>query len=47
MTPEPIYPARVERGVRIPMRDGAQLAAELICPDAEGRLPASFRRLLL
>ncbi len=36
----PRYKVRVERNVRIPMRDGKTLSADLIRPDAEGRFAA-------
>ena len=36
---EPTYGVRIERNVRIPMRDGKTLSADLIRPDAEGRFP--------
>jgi putative CocE/NonD family hydrolase len=38
--PEPLLPTRLERNVRIPMRDGVRLAADLFRPDAPGRFPA-------
>ena len=40
MTSEPIYRVRIEKNVRIPMRDGIRLAADLFRPDADGRFPA-------
>jgi len=36
----PRYKVRVEHHVRIPMRDGTQLSADLIRPDRDGRFPA-------
>ena len=36
---EPTYDVRIERNIRIPMRDGKTLSADLIRPDAEGRFP--------
>ena len=35
----PKYGVRIERSVRVPMRDGASLSADLLLPDAEGRFP--------
>lgn len=35
-----VYRVRVEKNVRIPMRDGVTLACEVRRPDAEGRFPA-------
>ncbi len=40
MTSEPTYDTRTEKNVRIPMRDGVRLAADLFRPDAEGTFPA-------
>ncbi|MBI3454161.1 MAG: CocE/NonD family hydrolase [Candidatus Rokubacteria bacterium] len=40
MTSEGTYATRVEKNVRIPMRDGVRLAADLFVPDAEGQFPA-------
>jgi putative CocE/NonD family hydrolase len=37
---EPTCATRIERNVRIPMRDGVRLAADLFRPDTEGRFPA-------
>ncbi len=34
------YPVRLEKNVRIPMRDGVTLAADICRPDVEGRFPA-------
>ena len=34
------YPVRIEKNVRIPMRDGVTLAADVYRPDAGGRFPA-------
>ena len=39
----PKYAVRVERNVRVPMRDGTTLSADLIRPDADGRFPADHR----
>ncbi|MGE0607562.1 MAG: CocE/NonD family hydrolase [Pirellulales bacterium] len=36
---EPAYPVRIDRHVRIPMRDGLTLSADLIRPDEEGEFP--------
>ena len=36
---KPKYKVRIERNIRIPMRDGAHLSADLIRPDADGRFP--------
>jgi putative CocE/NonD family hydrolase len=33
------YNVRIERNVRIPMRDGVSLSADLICPDSDGQFP--------
>ncbi len=35
-----MYRTRIEKNVRIPMRDGARLSADLFRPDAEGAFPA-------
>ena len=40
----PIYPVRVERNVRIPMRDGVTLSADIYRPDSEQRFPALLLR---
>ena len=37
---EPQYDVRIDRNVRIPMRDGVHLSADLIRPDVDGRFPA-------
>ena len=37
---QPTHEVKVERNVRIPMRDGVSLAAEVYRPDASGRFPA-------
>ncbi len=37
---QPTHEVKVERNVRIPMRDGVSLAAEIYRPDAEGKFPA-------
>jgi uncharacterized protein len=34
------YPVRIDRSVKIPMRDGVYLSADLIRPDSPGRFPA-------
>ena len=39
MTSEPSYPTRIEKNVRIPMRDGVRLAADLYRPDTDGAWP--------
>src|SRR5580704_979485 len=36
----PKYKARVESGIRIPVRDGTRLSARVVRPDAQGRFPA-------
>ena len=36
---EPRYNVRIERNIRVPMRDGKTLSADLIRPDADGRFP--------
>ena len=36
---------RIKRDVRIPMRDGVQLSANLFLPDAEGPFPVIFQRM--
>jgi predicted acyl esterase len=38
-SPEPEYPIRVDRAVRVRMRDGVELAAVVVRPDATGRFP--------
>jgi hypothetical protein len=45
VTSQPIYRTRVERNVRIPMRDGVRLAADLFRPDADGPFPAVLEYL--
>lgn len=42
--PEPIYQVKLECGVRIPMRDGVRLAADVYLPDAPGRFPVVLQR---
>lgn len=37
---QPMYRVKVERNVRIPMRDGITLAADVYRPDAPGKFPA-------
>ena len=37
---EPKYQVRVERNVRVPVRDGKTLSADLVRPDHDGRFPA-------
>src|SRR5262245_27125283 len=37
---EPRFKVRLERNLRIPMRDGKTLSADLIRPDAHGKFPA-------
>ncbi len=37
---KPLYPIKTERNVRIPMRDGVTLAADVYRPDAPGKFPA-------
>lgn len=36
---EPHFSVRIDRNVRIPMRDGVHLSADLIRPDADGQFP--------
>src|SRR5215470_15782040 len=38
--PERRFAVRVERSVRIPMRDGLHLSADVILPDVSARFPA-------
>jgi len=38
------YAVTVERGVRVPMRDGVTLAADVFRPDAPGRFPVVLQR---
>jgi putative CocE/NonD family hydrolase len=38
------YKAKVENGVRVPMRDGVGLTADVYRPDAEGRFPTILTR---
>jgi putative CocE/NonD family hydrolase len=49
MSEHPVIAARhgvrIERNVRIPVRDGARLAADLVRPDEEGRFPAVIEYL--
>ena len=40
MTSEPTFRVRIQKNVRVPMRDGVRLAADLFRPDAEGAFPA-------
>ena len=40
VTSEATYRTRIQKNVRIPMRDGVRLAADLFRPDAEGAFPA-------
>jgi len=37
---QPTYKARVDRHVRVLLRDGVELAAVVVRPDADGRFPA-------
>src|SRR5262249_56653434 len=37
---DPRHHVRIERSVRIPMRDGMYLSADLIRPDVPGKFPA-------
>lgn len=41
---KPAYSVKVDRNVRIAMRDGTHLAADLYRPDAEGRFPIILSR---
>lgn len=41
---QPTLTAKVERGVKIPLRDGVELAADLARPTAEGKYPAILVR---
>jgi putative CocE/NonD family hydrolase len=38
------YSVKVERNVRVPMRDGTELSADVFRPDAEGRFPVLIIR---
>jgi len=40
----PRYQSRVENGVRVPMRDGVELLADVYRPDAAGRFPSILVR---
>ena len=42
---EPIYGFRILRDVKIPMRDGVKLSANIFLPDTEGRFPVIFERM--
>ena len=37
---EPKYKVRLVRDVRVPVRDGITLSADLLRPDTDGRFPA-------
>jgi len=37
---EPRFAVKVDAAVRVPMRDGVELAARIARPDAEGKFPA-------
>jgi predicted acyl esterase len=39
-SPTPVYGIFVEKDVRVPMRDGASLMADVLRPDGDGRFPA-------
>lgn len=41
---QPTFTAKVERGVKIPVRDGVELAADMARPTAEGRYPTILVR---
>ena len=41
---KPTYKVRMEQNVRVPMRDGVMLSADIYRPDAEGRFPALLLR---
>ncbi|MCO5297401.1 MAG: CocE/NonD family hydrolase [Fimbriimonadaceae bacterium] len=41
---QPTFTAKVERGVKIPVRDGVELAADMARPTAEGKYPAILVR---
>ena len=41
---QPRYDVRVEFDVRVPMRDGTELSADIRRPDAEGRFPVILVR---
>lgn len=43
--PEPQYRVKILRHVKIPVRDGTRLAADLYMPDAEGRFPVVLEYL--
>lgn len=42
---EPIYGFRILRDVKVPMRDGVKLSANVFLPDTEGRFPVIFERM--
>lgn len=41
---QPLYKVHVDANIRIPMRDGVTLAADVFRPDAPGRFPAILAR---
>src|SRR5262249_13604875 len=41
---KPTYQVRVEKNVRIPMRDGVTLAADIYRPDVNGKFPVLLLR---
>ncbi len=40
----PVYPVKIQMTVKIPMRDGVKLAADIYRPDAPGKFPAILLR---
>ena len=42
---EPIHDVRILRDVKVPMRDGVRLSANVFLPRAEGRFPIIFQRM--
>ncbi len=42
---EPIHGLRILRDVKVPMRDGVKLSANVFLPDAKGRFPVVFQRM--
>jgi putative CocE/NonD family hydrolase len=43
-TNQPQFKVKTLRNVRVPMRDGVELAADFYCPDAPGRFPTLVER---
>ncbi len=42
---EPVYGFRILRDVKVPMRDGVKLSANIFLPDTDGRFPVIFQRM--